>query len=169
MGSETMHPATHQQQSATGVEGTGGPGCGTRGRWRDLANNTLTTSPDRLEAAARPAGPGRASSRRAERSSQRGRRAGGQAARRPEICRGNKQQLAARTASGRPEHQRDHSHKHAHERRHRNSTTKRAGTPRFRPALNAQCRSAARNARQQRTTRLSSARPPCRPCRSSRR
>ena len=66
------------------------------------------------------AGPGRASRRHAERSSQRGRRAGGRAARRPEICRGNKQQLAARTASGRPEHQRDHSHKHAHERRHRN-------------------------------------------------
>ena len=44
-----------------------------------------------VEAAARPAGPGRASSRRAERSSRRGRLAGGQAARRPEICRGNKQ------------------------------------------------------------------------------
>ena len=57
--------------------------------------------PDRLEAAAWPAGPGRASRQRAERSSRRGRRAGGQAARRPEICRGNKQQLAARTASGR--------------------------------------------------------------------
>ena len=37
------------------------------------------------------AGPGRASRRRAERSSQRGRRAGGQATRRPEICRGHKQ------------------------------------------------------------------------------
>ena len=42
----------------------------------------------RLEAAAGPAGPGRASRRRAERSSQRGRRAGGQATRRPEIWRG---------------------------------------------------------------------------------
>ena len=32
--------ATHQQPSATGVEGaggTGGPGCGARGRWRGLA------------------------------------------------------------------------------------------------------------------------------------
>ncbi len=42
----------------------------------------------RSEADARPAGPGRASSRRAERSSRRGRRAGGQASRRPEIWRG---------------------------------------------------------------------------------
>ena len=41
----------------------------------------------RSEAAAGPAGPGRASSRRAERSSRRGRRAGGQAPRRSEIRR----------------------------------------------------------------------------------
>ena len=54
-----------------------GPGCGARGRWRRLTDNTLTTSTARLEAAAGPAGPGRASRRRAERSSQRGRRAGG--------------------------------------------------------------------------------------------
>ena len=46
----------------------------------------------RVEGAGGAAGPGRASSRRAERSSLRGRRAGGQAARRPEICQGNKQQ-----------------------------------------------------------------------------
>ena len=39
----------------------------------------------RSEADARPAGPGRASSRRAERSSRRGRRAGGQASRRSQI------------------------------------------------------------------------------------
>ena len=43
----------------------------------------------RSEADARPAGPGRASSRRAERSSRRGRRAGGQVLRRPEIWRGS--------------------------------------------------------------------------------
>ena len=49
--------------------------------------STRAPSPARLEAAAGPAGPGRASSRRAERSSQRGRRAGGQATRRPEIRR----------------------------------------------------------------------------------
>ena len=60
--------------------------------------------PDRLEAAARPAGPGRASSRRAERSSRRVRRAGGQASRRPEICRGNKQHEAARPHRGRAAH-----------------------------------------------------------------
>ena len=56
------------------------------GDGRARAGNT--PSPDRLEAAAGPAGPGRASSRRAEQSSQRGRRAGGQATRRPEIWRG---------------------------------------------------------------------------------
>ena len=59
-----------------GPEGTGKP--------------RTATSPARLEAAARPAGPGRASRRRAERSSRRGRRAGGQATRRPEIWRGHK-------------------------------------------------------------------------------
>ena len=55
-----------------------------------------------LEAAARPAGPGRASRRRAERSSRRGRRAGGQAARRSEICRGNKQQAERPPTTGTP-------------------------------------------------------------------
>ena len=59
--------------------------CG--GRRRGLTGNTLTISTARSEAAARPAGPGRASSRRTERSSRRGRRAGGQATRRPEIRR----------------------------------------------------------------------------------
>ena len=53
--------------------------------------STRAPSPARLEAAAWPAGPGRASRRRAERSSQRGRRAGGQATRRPEIRRGYKE------------------------------------------------------------------------------
>ena len=72
-----------------------GPSRGAGGRWRGLAGNTQTISTARLEAAARPAGPGRASRRRAERSSQRGRRAGGQATRRPETRR-------------RPEHQRRH-------------------------------------------------------------
>ena len=93
-----MRRAADQRPGPTGVEGAGGtegPGRGAGRRQRRLTDNTLTTSPDRLEAAARPAGPGRASSRRAERSSRRGRRAGGQAARRPEICRGNKQQKRA--------------------------------------------------------------------------
>ena len=76
-----------------------GPGCGARGRWRGLAGQRTNNEPDRLEAAAGPAGPGRASSRRAERSSRRGRRAGGQATRRPEICRGNEQREAARPSA----------------------------------------------------------------------
>ena len=65
-----------------------------------LRNNEQHTSAPgrtRREAAAGPAGPGRASRRRAERSSRRGRRAGGQATRRPEICHGNKQR---RTSGG---------------------------------------------------------------------
>ena len=44
-----------------------GPGRDAGGRRRRLTDNTLTTSPDRLEAAARPTGPGRASRRGAER------------------------------------------------------------------------------------------------------
>ena len=60
-----------------------------------------------MEAAAGPAGPGRASRRRAERSSRRGRRAGGQAPRRPEIRRCHKPRPKVRTprstpGSGRP-------------------------------------------------------------------
>ena len=53
---------------AAGVEGhrrAGWPGRGAGGRRQDLAGNTQTISTDRLEAAARPAGPGRASRRRA--------------------------------------------------------------------------------------------------------
>ena len=90
--------ATHQQPSATGVEGaggTGGPGCGARGRWRGLAglqanapSHTSATRRRRCGGRRRDrrawlrcpwavAGPGRASSRRAERSSLRGRLAGG--------------------------------------------------------------------------------------------
>ena len=49
-----------------------------RCRWAAAGPGRAThRHPDRLEAAAGPAGPGRASSRRAERSSRRGRRAGG--------------------------------------------------------------------------------------------
>ena len=81
-----------------------GPGCRARGRWRGLAGQRTNNEPDRLEAAAGPAGPGRASSRRAERSSRRGRRAGGQATRRPEICRGNEQHAAARLHRDRAAH-----------------------------------------------------------------
>ena len=98
-----------------GMEGgarSAGPGCGACGRWRGLAGPLPATRgrceacgaclrgllavpvggggawPDhsqRREGGARPVGPGRASRRRAERSSWRGRRAGGQASRRPEV------------------------------------------------------------------------------------
>ena len=53
------------------------------GGGRDRADYPTALSTARLEAAAGPAGPGWASRRRAERSSRRGRRAGGQAPRRP--------------------------------------------------------------------------------------
>ena len=97
-GFETAHQATHQQPSATGVEGAGGteePGCGARGRWQGLAglrngapSHTSATKRhrrggrrrDRRARQRRPravAWPGRASRRRAERSSRRGRLAGG--------------------------------------------------------------------------------------------
>ena len=64
----------------------GGRRSGGRARRRP-EHQRSTPSTARLEAAAGPAGPGRASRRRAERSSRRGRRAGGQAPRRSEIRR----------------------------------------------------------------------------------
>ena len=99
-------PSNISREGPTGVKGAGGTG-GHKRAWLRCPwavagpGQAAHRHPDRLEAAARPAGPGRTTSRRAERSSRRGRRAGGQAARRPEICRGNNQQLAARTARGR--------------------------------------------------------------------
>ena len=65
---------------STGVEGaggTGGPGCGTRGRRQGLAAVPVGGGRARLRHPWAAAGPGRASRRRAERSSQRGRLAGG--------------------------------------------------------------------------------------------
>ena len=111
---ESTRRAAPSTPGAAGVEGAGGICRGAGGRWRSLADSTLTTSTDRLEAAAGPAGPGRASSRRAERSSLRGRRAGGQATRRPEICRGRRLacgDLAGGRARRRPEHQRGNKHR----------------------------------------------------------
>ena len=67
---------------------------------RNNEQHTIAPGRTRREAAAGPAGPGRASRRRAERSSRRGRRAGGQARRRPKICRDNKQHEAARPHRG---------------------------------------------------------------------
>ena len=55
----------------------------------------------RLEGGARPAGPGRASRRRAERSSRRGRRAGGQASRRTEVWRRGRTEVWRRGAARR--------------------------------------------------------------------
>ena len=77
------------------------------GGGRARADYPAALSSARLEAAAGPAGPGRASRRRAERSSRRGRRAGGQAPRRPEIRRCHKPRPKVRTprstpGSGRP-------------------------------------------------------------------
>ena len=105
-----------------------GPGCGARGRWRGLAGQRTNNEPDRLEAAAGPAGPGRASSRRAERSSRRGRRAGGQATRRPEICRGNEQREAARLHRDRAAHTSGDSCQKPQISQH--STSRRRGRPR---------------------------------------
>ena len=105
-----------------------GPGCGARGRWRGLAGQRTNNEPDRLEAAAGPAGPGRASSRRAERSSRRGRRAGGQATRRPEICRGNEQHAAARLHRDRAAHTSGDSCQKPQISQH--STSRRRGRPR---------------------------------------
>ena len=87
-----------RHREPAGVEGAGGtrgPGCGARGRWRGLAG-LRADAPSHTSATRRRwcggrrrirrawlrcpwavAGPGRASSRRAERSSRRGRRAGG--------------------------------------------------------------------------------------------
>ena len=95
---EPTHRVTHQRPGAAGVEGaggSGGPGCGARGRRRGLAglrddapSHTSVTRCRRCGGRRRArrawlrcpwavAGPGRASRRRAERSSRRGRLAGG--------------------------------------------------------------------------------------------
>ena len=82
---------------ATGVEGTGRskrPGRGAGGRRRGLVGNTQTISTARLEAAARPAGPGRASRRRAELKA---RSADGERAGRP---RGGRRSGSAQNTSG---------------------------------------------------------------------
>ena len=74
-----------------------GRGCGAGG-WRQ--GQVVVAA--RLEGGARPAGPGRASSRRAERSSWRGRRAGGQASRRTEVWRWTQVVLAAHWRTEQP-------------------------------------------------------------------
>ena len=109
-GFETTRQANDQQPSAGGVEAAAGPAgqaSAPVGGGRDRADYPTALSTARLEAAAGPAGPGRASRRRAERSSRRGRRAGGQAPRQPEIRRCHKPRPKVRTprstpGSGRP-------------------------------------------------------------------
>ena len=91
-GFEATHPVTHQQPGAAGVEGAGGTCRGAGGRQRGLAglrgdapSHTSATQRRRCGGRRRAwlrcpwaaARPGRASRRRAERSSQRGRLAGG--------------------------------------------------------------------------------------------
>ena len=113
-GFETTRQANDQQPSAGGVEAAAGPAGQASvpvGGGRDRADYPTALSTARLEAAAGPAGPGRASRRRAERSSRRGRRAGRQAPRRPEIRRCHKPRPKVRTprstpGSGRPDDRR---------------------------------------------------------------
>ena len=69
------------------------------GHRRDRA---YTRYRERLRCAWAAAGPGRTTSRRAERSSRLGRLAGGQAVRRPEICRGHKQKAERPPPTGTP-------------------------------------------------------------------
>ena len=78
-----------------------GPGCGARGRWRGLAGQRTNNEPDRLEAAAGPAGPGRATHK------QRARPIGGRrgaCGAWPGFEPTRRAKLAARTASGRAGH-----------------------------------------------------------------
>ena len=74
-GQRANAPSNISHEGPTGMEGAGGASL--RCPWAAWPGQATHRHPDRLEAAARPAGPGRASSRRAERSSRRGQRAGG--------------------------------------------------------------------------------------------
>ena len=115
-----------------------GPGCGARGRWQRLAAVPVGGGRAWLRHPWTVAGPGRTTSRRAERSSRRGRLAGGPPpTAQPGPTAGSD---GARNTSG------------ATDTDTNTDTTKRAGTIRFRPALNAQWRSAARDNCRQRTT-----------------
>ena len=89
-GFEATHPATHSDTSAAGVEGARGHGGHGRASRRRAQPRTATQAPPvwrvptgpegcgaRLRGPWAAAGPGRASRRRAERSSRRGRLAGG--------------------------------------------------------------------------------------------
>ena len=73
--------------------------------------------------------------------------------------------LAGGRGLRRPEHQRGHRHKHRHGHGHKSGPEPLGSGP---PSVLSGCRRCA-TGDQQRATRVSSARPPCRPCRSSRR
>ena len=127
---ETTRQAKPQQPGPTGVEGAGRICRGAGGRWRGLAGSrdntpsqTSATRPHWCEGRRRDlprcrwaaAGPGRASRRRAERSSRRGRLAGGppptgthsgRALRRPEHPWGHTAARPSGRGLRRPEHQR---------------------------------------------------------------
>ena len=96
-GTESTRRAKHQRPGATGVEGTGGtagPGCGARGRWRDLAGLRADAPSE-----ARGADGSRAGRRpRAHRAA----RPTGQNVRRPEHQRSRKQQAQSRIPAAPP-------------------------------------------------------------------
>ncbi len=126
-----------QRPGTTGVEGaggTGGHGCGARGQWQRLSDNTLTTSTARLEAAAGPAGPGRASSRGAKqappvwRAPEGPEGTGGLRGAAPNEVR--PPSLAGGRALRRPEHQRGHKQHKQEGRRPRRSPAHACGKPR---------------------------------------
>ena len=96
-------PVVHSHRQVTRP----GPGRGAGGRRRGLARQHTGTPTDwrpsrglRGLAGLRADAPSEARGADGKRSSRRGRRAGGQASRRPEICRGNKQHEAARPHRG---------------------------------------------------------------------
>ena len=140
------HTRTTGTAGVKGARENRGPGCGARGRWRGLAGLR-----DRPLRAVRLAC---------------GDLAGGPP---PTGAPSSPAPQQDQTAPGTPAGPQTQAQARAR-------AQKRAGTSRFRPALGAQwlsalhdrCRRCA-TGDQQRATRVSSARPPCRPCRSSRR
>ena len=104
-GFEPTRRVTHQRPGAAGVEGAGGSGGHRRtgGRRQGLAAVPVVGGRAWLRCPWAAAGPGRASSRRAERSSQRGRRAGG-----PPPTGTHSGRAPQSITTERPEHQRRH-------------------------------------------------------------
>ena len=148
---EPTRPATHQQLGAVGVVGAGGSaGPGRRaGGWRQA--QATHRHPDRLEAAARPAGPGCGARGRwrglaglRDDAPSEARGADGERAGRP---RGGRRSVGATISNSRRGRRAGGRNTNGTTTTSTRTsadteTTKRAGTPRFRPALNAQQRSA---------------------------